>query len=213
MVSERLAGWRRRQGPGWAAAAGAWALISSLALACRSPSAAEDLAISFSVNPPQVVSGSPFVARLVLANPTGQTVRLLGLYSCISFLAAFRDGRQVPLQGTEFDCPATFTQFTILPRDSLVASYVLAARIRDSASSTYLPAPPGTYRLRADLNFTAPDREVEFEVVPAASAPLPASAAPPAPSAAALSPRPAPAPIRRAAPSRTARTRPARRSS
>lgn len=199
-----------------------------LAAGCGSPSAVDELAISFTVSPAQVPSGSAFVARLAISNPTSNVISLLGLYDCIAFLKAFQDGRQVPLEGTEFDCPANFSRFPVPPRDSLVASYVLAARIRDSATSTYVPAPPGTYRLRADLNFSAPDREVEFQVVPPPSGlgqapgapspngeglPLPPTAVPPAPPATRLSPRPAPSPRRTAAPSRTARTRPTRRSS
>ena len=141
----------------------AWALVTG----CSSPSAVDELSISFTVEPPQVLSGSAFLARLTIGNPTSNVISLLGLYDCIAFLQAFQDGRPVPLQGTDFVCPAKFSRFVVPPRDSLVASYVLAARIRDSASSSSLPAPPGTYRLRADLNFSAPDREVEFQVVPA----------------------------------------------
>ncbi len=198
-------------------------LAGGLQAGCGSPSAVDELAISFAVNPAQVPSGSAFVARLVISNPTANVISLLGLYDCIAFLKAFQDGRQVPLEGTEFDCPANFSRFLVPPRDSLVASYVLAARIRDSATSTYVPAPPGTYRLRADLNFSAPDREVEFQVVPPPSglgqaqamppALLPPTAVPPAPPGTRAFPRPVPSPTRTAAPSRTARTTPTRRSS
>lgn len=147
------------------------AAAGGAAAGCSSPSAVDELSISFTVDPPRVPSGGAFVARLVISNPTSNVISLLGLYDCIAFLKAFQDGREVALEGTAFDCPANFSRFPVPPRDSLVASYVLAARIRDSATSTYVPAPPGTYRLRADLNFSAPDREVEFQVVAAAGSP------------------------------------------
>lgn len=150
------------------------ALLLSVAfsLHCGLSDFVDQLATSFTVEPPDVPSGSAFRARLVITNPTLRTVSLPGAYDCPAFLSTLRGDEEVVLEGTQIYCPGAFVTFTIPANGELVRTYALVARVRSPPDppSAYTPAPPGTYTLRADLNMSLPDVDTEFRVIAAGAA-------------------------------------------
>ena len=121
---------------------------------------------SFLVIPDTVAPGDSLRVVLRLGNPTARAVSFTGLYACPAFLFVVRDATEVELQGSKFDCPPAITQFRIDPLDSLTVIYHMKASVRTPGTSNpYVPAPAGTYRLRADLNMSLPDMETTLTVV------------------------------------------------
>lgn len=123
---------------------------------------------TWTVAPTVVRSGDSLRATLTIRNETSDTVRLTSGYGCIAFLHVLSDTTRVPMHGTQFGCTAATRTFVIPPREALVESYDLLAVIQSSQPPyAYLPAPPGVYRLRADLNVPRlADPETQFTVQP-----------------------------------------------
>ncbi|HXV86167.1 MAG TPA: hypothetical protein VD793_05695 [Gemmatimonadales bacterium] len=127
------------------------------------------LSRSFVAVPDTVGPGDSVRVVLNLVNPTAQAVSFTGLYSCPAFIVVVRDAAEVELQGSKFACPAALTQFRIPAQDSLTVTYEMIARVRAVGSAdSFTLAPPGVYRLRADLNMSLPDMEASITVVPSA---------------------------------------------
>ena len=114
----------------------------------------------FVVIPAQVQSGDSLQARLVIRNPSSDTLRLASGSSCVATLAATFGGEQVPLEGTLFGCLAVVTSFPIAPGDSLVRVFDLRARLHGVGG-----APSGTYQLTAVMQVQLADIERTFVVV------------------------------------------------
>jgi hypothetical protein len=147
------------------------ALLAGVAsvVACRQATGtADDLRIGFTVQGITVRPGDPMLARLVITNPTSDTIAVSSGDSCVATLDALRDGERVDLQGTAFGCLTVISNFRIPPGDSIVREFDLVAMLRENQSPWryVVPPQPGTYRLRADMHVHLPDEYVTFEVVP-----------------------------------------------
>lgn len=127
-----------------------------------------DLRVEFHFDTNSVRAGDPMVATLVITNPTRDTIRVSSGSSCVATLDALRAGERVDLQGTAFGCLTVISTFAIPPRDSLVRTFDLIAMLREDHSPWryVVPPPPGTYRLRANMQVGLPDAYVGFSVAP-----------------------------------------------
>jgi hypothetical protein len=137
--------------------------------ACSEPTGTvDDLRIGFSVQASVVRAGEPLIAKLVITNPTRDTIKVSSGSSCVATLDAVRNNERVDLQGTAFACLTVVTTFAIPPRDSLVRNFALVAMLREGQSPWryVVPPEPGIYQLRAAMQVGLPDEYVAFEVTP-----------------------------------------------
>jgi len=138
-------------------------------LACSEPiGTVSDLRTGFRIEPSVVRAGDSMVAKLVITNPTDDSIRISSGSSCVTTLDALRDDRRLDLQGTAFGCLTVVTTFVIPPRDSLVRVFDLVAMLREDQSPwRYVNPPPvGAYQLRAAMEVNLPDQYVAFQVTP-----------------------------------------------
>lgn len=136
-------------------------------LACTEPTGTvDDLRVDFRITPAAVQAGDSMRARLVIVNPTRDTISLHSGSSCVATLDALKDGNRLDMEGTAFGCLTVVMTFPIPPRDSLTRTFNLVARLREDKSPWryIVPPPPGVYRLRAAMQVQLPDAHVQFEV-------------------------------------------------
>ncbi len=147
-------------------------VLAVFAVTCSDTAGLDQVVSSLSVDAPAVSPGDVFQAVLVLSNPTEDTVRFETPNSCLAMLRVFRDGQEAQMKGTmySYGCRAVYTPHAIPPGEALVRTYDLEALLQEDHGEFVIPALPGIYLLRAELqgqlSVPNPEAEVQIEAVP-----------------------------------------------
>lgn len=157
----RPAHWTRR-GLGSAAAA----LFT--ALSCGgTPTQPSDIHASLDLSRDEVVAGESFVATLLLTNPTDDAITLGSPMGCLALPSIHRDGERLNWAGTEIYCLAIEGHHRIPARATRTIDFNLKAALRQpSAPFDYVvPAAPGVYELRMEMEVDLPDTSATIRVI------------------------------------------------
>jgi hypothetical protein len=141
----------------------------ALLIACAEPvGTIGDLRISFRVTPNVVQAGDSMTAKLVVINPTANSVTISSGSSCVATIDALHNEQRVDLKGSGFGCLTVVSYFVVPARDSLVTTFHLEAMLQEQQAPWryVIPPPAGSYQLRALVQVRLPDQYAEFQVAP-----------------------------------------------
>lgn len=133
-------------------------------MACIDLTGLRGLQFTFEASPDTVAPGDSVDLVFTLRNHTRYAMTIRSSYGCLFFLESLRGDEPVYWQGMDYGCAAAFTNYTILPGDSLHWVQELVAAEAGGTGSPPLPA--ATYRIRTRMNADLPDLETEVTVMP-----------------------------------------------
>ena len=128
------------------------------------------LEVALDVEPLDVAQRDTFTVRLIVRNPTRDTVRVQTPSSCLALPYVERGGETVPFAGEEGGCAAVQTTHTFIPGETRTIAWELQAELADGR-----PVPTGMYVARARFETSSvtpfdPGRSFRVRLAPADAA-------------------------------------------
>lgn len=119
------------------------------------------LDIRFAVEPGEVLQHAPFNVKLTLSNTTSDTIKIVTSHGCLSTPHFYRNGKRVPMSGSDMGCTAAITTHTFPPGETRSFAWPMRAEFyaEQAGDVEGAPAPTGTYLVRAEFDIghdTAP---------------------------------------------------------
>lgn len=121
----------------------------------------DGLVMSIEVEPDEVHAHQPFVATFRIRNVTLDPIQVTTPHSCLVVPGVYRNGERVPFEGSGYGCLTVISTHTFEPGETRTRTWEMRAEFRAQAPGEPdgLPAPPGTYLVRAEFEFTNEDGE------------------------------------------------------
>jgi predicted transcriptional regulator len=116
----------------------------------------EELVFSLELLPDEVEPHGDFVVIFEVKNRSWRSVKVGTPHSCLVLPSVYRNGERVPFRGTAHVCLAVVTTHTFPPGETKTLTWNLQAELhaQHPGDPEGTPAPPGTYRVRAEFEFS-----------------------------------------------------------
>lgn len=117
------------------------------------------LRVELTVEPAILAPHAPFVVRLTVTNTTVREVKIVTAHSCLVLPHVMQGETRVPFEGSLWGCFAAITTHVFAPGETRTMEWEMRAELyaANPGDTDGAPAPPGTYRVRAEFDTYNPD--------------------------------------------------------
>jgi len=122
---------------------------------------AHGLAVTLEVEPAEVAPSGEFTATLSVTNTRFVPVTLTTYSTCLAVAGVYSNAGRVPFEGSWWGCRGALWSHHLEPGQTITRSWEMRARLyaEQSGDPDGVPAPAGSYRVRAEFHVFEIDGE------------------------------------------------------